>query len=263
MTVTEMNLAKIYIEEDLFPREIASWEQRDYGFLFYSQTNKDSYDSNHAVIFRDQIDDIDGVLDDLVEFYKEKGITPSIYQSISDDGYFAEIEKQLAEHGFDCWTEPQKYMVLTEKNTIIPNPAIAVQRVSEWDDEYSTEIFEKAGEPWEIDVAKNSLHNSNTLFFVAFHNNRPVGMTRCHITDGVCRVDYLLVSKESRNIGVGRALIHCFVEYCNTNETAVCYLWPDGDTAEKIYYEAGFRHIETKLAGRAAYKDNIHSTEKP
>ena len=37
----------------------------------------------------------------------------------------------------------------------------------------------------------------------------------CHVTNDICRVDYLLVSKESRNVGVGRAIIYKFVEYCH------------------------------------------------
>lgn len=246
-----MNLEKIYVEEDLFPREITSWEKREYGYLFYNEENKDSYDSNHALIFRESVSDLKQVLTDIVRFYTEKGIRPNLYQSIRDEGYFEAVKKELADCGFESWTESQKYMVLSEKNTITPNPAVVVERVSEWKEEYGTEIFEKAGEPWEIDVAKRALMNRNTLFYVAFYQGKPVGMTNCHVTDGVCRVDYLLVSKECRNIGVGRALINCFVKDCDARKFALCYLWPDGETAERIYYEAGFRHIETKQAGRA------------
>lgn len=100
-------------------------------------------------------------------------------------------------------------------------------------------------------MVKRALRNDNTLFFVAFYKEKPVGMTYCHMTDGVCRVDYLLVSKEHRNIGVGRALISSFVEYCISGKIANCYLWPNGETAEKIYEEAGFRYVETRQAGRA------------
>ena len=32
-----MNFEKMYLEEDLFPREITSYEKRDYGFLFYNE----------------------------------------------------------------------------------------------------------------------------------------------------------------------------------------------------------------------------------
>ena len=64
----------------------------------------------------------------------------------------------------------------------------------------------------------------------------------------------VLVTKESRNIGVGRAIIYKFVEYCHLNKITNCYLWPDGETAERIYYQAGFRYVETKQAGRAIYR---------
>ena len=255
-----MDLSKIYNEEDLFPREITMWEKKDYGFLFYNEENKDSFDSNHAVIFRDKIsDNLEQVLNDILVFYKEKGIRPSIYQSICEEGYFHEIKKELLSCGFEYWTEEQKYMVLLEKNSIKSNKEVEVYKICEWKEEYGTEIFVKAGEPWEIDVARRSLLNHNTLFFVAFYNSKPVGMTHCHIADGVCRVDYLLVSKEFRKIGVGRALINSFVDYCNANQIDNCYLWPDGETAEKIYYEAGFRYVETKQAGRAVYNDNLAS----
>ena len=248
-----MNLEKIYNEEDLFPREITGWEEREYGLLFYNEDNKDSYDSNHAIIFKNKVTDLEQVLEDIVRFYTEKGIRPNIYQSISDEGYFEEMKSVLSDGGFESWTEPQKYMVLFGENTIIPNQEVVVQKVSEWKEEYDVEIFEKAGEPWEIEVAKKSLKNSNTLFFIAFYDGIPVGMTYAHINDDVCRVNYLLVAKECRNRGVGRALISSLVEYCNANQIDNCFLWTDGETAEKIYYEAGFRYIETKQAGRATY----------
>ena len=81
-----------------------------------------------------------------------------------------------------------------------------------------------------------------------------------HVTDEVCRVDYLLVSSSYRKMGIGRTLINAFVEYCKENKISPCYLWPDGESAEKIYVEAGFRHAETKLAGRAKLlnKESYH-----
>lgn len=246
-----MDLAKIYLEEDLFPKDITSWIERPYGFLFYNDENKESYDSNHALVFRNRVTELDQVLEDIVQFYSEKGIRPSIYQSIADDGYFEHISDELIRHGFSFWTEPQNYMVLLGENKIQPNPNINVQKVTRWDDAFATHIFEAAGEPWEIDVARKALDKANTLFFVAYDNSVPVGMTHCHVADGVCRVDYLLVATNCRNKGVGRALIHYFVEYCVQNHIENCYLWPDGETAANIYQEAGFRTVAVKQAGRA------------
>ena len=58
-----MDLNKMYMEEDLFPREIALYEKRSYGLLFYNEENKDSYDSNHAIIFRKNVTELKPVLD--------------------------------------------------------------------------------------------------------------------------------------------------------------------------------------------------------
>ncbi len=248
-----MNMRNIYIEEDLFPREIALCKERNYGLLFYCEENKDSYDSNHAVIYKERTSDLRQVLHDVVQFYRNRGLTPVIFQSILDDGYFEEIKQELTECGFASWSETQKYMVLCEDNVIPQNKNITVQKISVWNHEYGTEIFEKANEPWEIGVTERALQNENTLFFVAFCGKHPAGMIRCHLTEDICRVDYLLVSKEYRNIGVARALVKTFVEYCKDQNITNCYLWPDGKTAEKIYYEAGFRTVETKQAGRAEY----------
>ena len=90
-----MNLLKIYREEDLFPREFTVFSVREYGLLFYNDNNKDSYDSNHAIIFKDRINDVAKTLEDITEFYRDKGIKPTIYQSITDNGFFESIREEL------------------------------------------------------------------------------------------------------------------------------------------------------------------------
>ena len=96
------------------------------------------------------------------------------------------------------------------------------------------------------------IKNPNTMFFVAYYKNHPVGMTYVHVRDGVCRYDYILVSKEHRRIGMARALMNTLVEYCKEQGIEICYLWPAGESAERIYVEAGFRTVAVKKAGRAA-----------
>ena len=67
-----MNLSDCYLEEDLFPKIFTDYEERNYGILFYNEDNKDSFDSNHAVIYRDKTEDLPGVLSDIVRFYSSK-----------------------------------------------------------------------------------------------------------------------------------------------------------------------------------------------
>ena len=114
-------------------------------------------------------------------------------------------------------------------------------------------LYEAAGEPWEIAVARRQLENPNTLYFAAYVEDRPVGAIYGHVNgEGICRIDYLLVATAHRGRGLGRALTHAFVTHCREKDIP-CALWPDGDTPRRIYEEAGFRYVETRFAGRASW----------
>lgn len=245
-----MDLQDCYVEEDLFPKIFTGYEERDYGILFYNTDNKDSFDSNHAVIYKDRIQDLQKVLTDIVSFYKTKGSRPIIYQSMLDDNWFDEIKDELAAAGFKSWIEDQEYMLQTDVNRIIPNPEIVVDKVSEWSDEIEN-VFIEAEEPWEIMVAKKTLAYPKAWMFAASLNGKIIGLLYGHRSDRACRVDYLLVSKKHRKTGAGRALFYKYVEWCRQNGIWNTYIWPDGDTPKRIYEEGGYRIVEIRKAGRA------------
>lgn len=248
-----MNMHPFYREEDLFPREFTHLAPRPWGILYYNEENPDSYDSNHALIFREQADDLPAVLAEIADFYLSQGMKPIIYQSILDDGWFGEIGEALSAAGFRSWQEAQHWMLLTEDSAIQPDVSADIRRVTAWTDDLAVHLYEAAGEPWEIAVAKRQLENPNTLYFAAYVADKPVGAIYGHVNDeGICRIDYLLVATAHRGRGLGRALTHFFVRHCRENAIP-CALWPDGDTPRRIYEEAGFRFIRTMMAGRAAW----------
>lgn len=250
-----MDLKKCYLLEDLFPKSFADYEERSYGILFYNITNKDSYDSNHAVIFRDKINNLSETLKDIISFYHERGINPTIYQSTQDSGYFGEIKEELCKAGFDSWLEEQRFMVLKEENTIVPNEKLVVKKTEKWDDSL-VQIFLEAEEPWEIEVVKRALCNPNTVLWVVYLEEKPIGFLYCLMDGDICRGNYVLVSKQHRNVGAGRTLTYHYVRWCKENGIRIVFHWPDGEHPEKIYYDAGFRYVETVHAGRASYRNN-------
>ncbi len=250
---SKMNIQDGYVEEDLFPKIFTEYEERDYGILFYNMKNKDSFDSNHAVIYKDRIHDLQRVLADIVQFYEEKGIRPIIYQSMLDDNWFDEIKDELTSAGFESWVEDQEYMLQADVNRIIPNPGIVVRKVSEWSDAIEN-VFVEAEEPRGILVAKKTLAYPKTWMFVASLNGKTIGLLYGHISERACRVDYLLVSKKHRKTGAGRALFYSYVEWCRQNGIENVYIWPDGDTPKRIYEEGGYRVVEVRKAGRAVYR---------
>ncbi len=250
----QMNLQDCYVEEDLFPKIFTGYEERDYGILFYNTENKDSFDSNHAVIYRDRIHDLPRVLADITGFYQAKGSRPIIYQSMLDDNWFDEIKDELAAAGYKSWVEDQEYMLPSGSNLIAPNPEITVTKVSEWNDGIEN-VFAEAEEPWEIMVAKKTLAYPKGWMFAASINNKTVGLLYGHRSERACRVDYLLVSKQHRKTGAGRALFYHYVEWCRQNGIENTYIWPDGDTPKRIYEEGGYRIVEVRKAGRAVLAD--------
>ena len=252
----QMNLQDCYVEEDLFPKIFTGYEERDYGILFYNTENKDSFDSNHAVIYRDRVHDLPRVLADITGFYQAKGSRPIIYQSMLDDNWFDEIKGELAAAGYESWVEDQEYMLPSGNNRIIPNPEITVTKVSEWNDEIEN-VFAEAEEPWEIMVAKRTLAYPKGWMFAASLNKKTVGLQYGHRSEKACRVDYLLVSKQHRKTGAGRALFYHYVEWCKQNGIENTYIWPDGDTPKRIYEEGGYRIVEVRKAGRAVLNERV------
>ena len=249
-----MDMTPFYREEDLFPREFTQAIPRPWGILYHNPDNPDSYDSNHALIFRDRVDDLPAVLREIADFYHSRGLKAILYQSILDDGWFGEIAPVLSAAGYRSWQEVQHWMLLQADSAI--TAAADVRRVTAWSEDLAVHLYEAAGEPWEIAVAKRQLANPNTLFFAACEDGKPVGAIYGHVNDeGVCRIDYLLVATAHRGKGLGRALTHCFVRHCREHAIP-CALWPDGDTPRRIYEEAGFRFVRTLMAGRAVLEQH-------
>ena len=112
------DMTPFYREEDLFPREFTNACERPWGMMYHNPDNPDSYDSNHALIFRDRVTALPAVLREIADFYLSRGMPPIIYQSILDDGWFGEIAGELSAAGFRSWQEEQRWMVLTEDSAI-------------------------------------------------------------------------------------------------------------------------------------------------
>ncbi len=249
-----MDMTPFYREEDLFPREFTRAIRRPWGMLYFNEDNPDSYDSNHALIFRDRADDLSAVLSEIAAFYRSRGLRPILYQSILDDGWFGEIAGELARAGFHAWQEEQRWMLLTQESRITARAD--VRRVTAWTEDLAIHLYEAAGEPWEIAVARRQLENPNTLYFAAFEEDKPVGAIYGHVNDeGIVRIDYLLVAPAHRRKGLGRALTDAFVRHCRENRLP-CALWPDGEGPRRIYEEAGFRFVAAKMAGRACLRED-------
>lgn len=245
----------IKLEEDMFPKTFTNFIEEDFGILFYNEQNKNSYDSNHALIYKNKVTDLDSILNFITEFYINKNINPSIYQAVEDEGYFKENEDIFKKHGYSIWIEgPNNFMTLTAENNIKSSNKLDIKLITEWDERIATDICVPSGESHEIEVIKSSIKSINYRVFVGYSQNKAVAITYFHISENnCCRFDYIIISKDYRNNGFARELLSYVTDYCRENNLKNCFQWPAHKTSERICYEAGFRHLFSAEAGRASY----------
>ncbi len=245
----------IQLEEDIFPRAFTNFEDRAFGILFYNENNKNSYDSNHALIYKNRISDLGSVLDYITKFYSTKNIKPNIYQAIGDEGYFKSNEAIFKKHAYSVWVEgPNDFMILKDENIIKSNNQLDIKLINEWDERIAVDICIPSNETHEIEVIKSSIKSKSYRVFIGYMESKAVAITYFHISEyDCCRFDYIIISKDFRNRGYAREIISYATDYCRENNLRNCFQWPAHKTSERICYEAGFRHLFSAEAGRASY----------
>jgi len=151
--------------ETNFPELFAIKIIKEYGFIFYNDENKDSYDSNHAILFPDCITNLSNVLDDITQFYVDKHITPRIYQPFINK-YFEKNKDLFVNKGYIINEYGiNKYMFLGKTNTLITNEHTKCKILTQWDQDIDKNIFMPSGEEYEIPVVKKYLEKVKLFYF--------------------------------------------------------------------------------------------------
>ena len=248
MEITDKIINSIKKEEIFFPKTFASYEEKDYGILFYMADNKDSYDGNHACIYPEKIMDLGKVLDDITAFYKKLDRTASIYHPFKKD-YFKDNIEILRAHGYTYTAEDDhRVMLLDAENAIKTPKRMDIHVLRDWDERVAADILIPSGEPWEIEVTKRRAQSENSYLFIGHIVNKAVAYTDIHISEhGNTRFDYIVTAKEHRGNGYASELLSFVVEFCKQNAFPVCWQW--AGPSENICHKAGFREAFTMEAG--------------
>lgn len=238
-----------------FPKLFASYEEKSYGILFYNENDKDSHDSNHAILYPEKIGKLSDILNEIKDFYLEKGIEPRIYHPYVK-GYFADNKKVFEDAGFEIiMYGDSKFMLLTEENEIEQVSCLDIKRITHWDERIVRDIYLPNDEEYEIEVEKVFLKNNNYYLFVGFLDDKIVSMVSFHLSEYNCtRFNYIVTAPSQRGKGYARYVISQAVEFCRENKFPNCFQWPMHDTSQRISTQAGFRVAFQEEAGAAVYK---------
>jgi len=231
-------------EEQEFPKLFASYAEMEYGLLFYNEKEKESYDSNHAIIYPDKITDFEAVISEIKDFYIRKEIVPRLYQPFVE-GYFFDRKELLEKHGYNVeMYGKNKFMLLSEESTLEIQERLAIRRIKKWDERISLDVYQPSNEDYGIEVEKSSLKNENYYLFAGFLGNEIATIVAFHESSyGCTRFDYILTAPKHRGKGYAREILSYATDYCKQNGIKNCFQWPAHETSEKMCREAGFEDL--------------------
>lgn len=238
-------------EEIDFPKRFASYEEKEYGILFYMPDNKDSYDGNHVCIYPERITELGTVLDDISAFYRKLGIRASIYHPF-EKNYFKDNLETLNAHGYRFTPEDDhRVMLLTAQNSIDTPKRLDIRVLDSWDERVASDILIPSGEPWETEVTRKRIGQEGAYLFVGYIDGKAVVYSDIHKSEhGNTRFDYIVTANEHRGKGYASELLSFMAEYCKNNDFPICWQW--AGPSEHICYKAGFREAFTIEAGYAS-----------
>jgi GNAT superfamily N-acetyltransferase len=257
--LTEQQKTILRQQENEYPKLFTLCRETSYGYLFYNEDNKDSYDSNHAILLPEHIDDLGAALDEITAFYTGKQIASAIYHPLTQ-GYLRENEDVLISHGYATTLEPdRRVFVLCEDSVIVWNDSLDVRRITEWDNRITNNILRPNEQEYEAAVSAEKLRHEGCYTFAGYRGDKAVVYADFHVSPlGCTRFDYIVTAKDERGKGYAQQLMHKVTEFLREQNFPLCATWFANATSERLNVEVGFRPTDlTFEAGYATYGGRI------
>ncbi len=247
-------IEKILKTEIEYPKEFSTYIEKDFGVLFYNPEKKNFHTANHAVVYPDKVTDFKAVLEEVRDFYLDRGIIPRLYQPYTD-GFLMNNAMLLRTSGYDIQSYGQtKFMLLTGENKIQKKVRLDIKELKEWDERIAFDIMIPNNNMQAIHQVKSNCSNPKFRVFAAYIQERAVSLASIFYSDnGVAKLDSLETAEEIRGKGYARELINDMVEIHKKESGIPLYLWPLNVTSERLCTDAGFRTLFKAELASAIY----------
>lgn len=244
---------KRMLETELkFPQRFTNMVQRNYGFIFFNEGNKRSYDSNHAVIT--DLIGVESSVRDVESFYKSKGINPRIYNGYIP-GELDKLRPSFANNGFTLEIMPDKFFVHNSSSMLKPIAGLRIQRVRSLTIDLMEAIAVEFGGDYTIRVVERHLHHPSYHLLCGYRNDEVVSLASVSIFAGYSRVDDVYTRAAFRGHGFAGALLHHLIEYHRQLSHNHLYLYSASPDSIRVYQKAGFSEVVPGYESWMAYKD--------
>ncbi|MDD2331203.1 MAG: GNAT family N-acetyltransferase [Candidatus Cloacimonetes bacterium] len=251
MTIA-FNVNRLIETELNFAKRFTNVTPKPYGLIYWNEANKESHDSNHAIIT--DFVGVEASLKDIVNFYKAKGITPRLYPSLKDKELDI-LSQPLENHGFILNHHPNKYYLHERESSITPAAGVHIERIRQMTTQLRDYIIANQQGEHTIKVVQRHLSHPNYHLLGAFVADELVAVASVNIFAGYSRVDDVHTHISYRGKGYSSALIHYLVSYHKRQSENHLYLYSSMPEAIRVYEKAGFIQIPHEFRFWTAYKN--------
>jgi len=245
------NLKRMIDTELHFASRFTNVTLKDWGLLFWNEGNKESWDSNHAIIIDSM--GIESTIREILSFYKAKGITPRIYPSLRQNELDL-LKPYLLNHEFQIDELPVHYFLHENESRIEPVSGIHFERIRHMDEQLQDFIITGEGGNWTIKVAQRHLQHPAYHLLGGYVQDNLVCVASVNVFAGYTRVDDVMTHPFYRGKGYSSAMIHHLIKYHRTINDNHLYLYSSVPEAIKIYEKAGFNPLPERFQVFNAYK---------
>lgn len=244
---------KRMLETELrFPQRFTNMVQRNYGFIFYNEGNKRSYDSNHAVIT--DLIGVESSVRDIESFFKSKGINPRIYNAYIP-GELDKLRPSFANNGFTLQIMPDKFFIHDQPSKHTPVSGLRIQRVKNLTIDLMEAIALEFGGDFTIRVAERHLHHPSYHLLCGYLNDEVVSLASVGIFAGYSRVDDVYTRAAFRGRGFAGGILHYLIDYHRQISSNHLYLYSASPESIRVYQKAGFSEVVPGYESWMAHKE--------
>jgi len=224
---------------------------KSYGLIYFNEANKESHDSNHAIIT--DFVGVEAALKDIAFFYKSRGITPRIYASLKDNE-LSQLLPHLQKQGFIVDMTNNSYFLHETESIIQPVHGVYFDRLMQVRTDITELVLQNGFGDWAVKVLERHLRHPGYHLLGGFYDEELVTIASLNVFEGYTRVDDVLTHVFYRGRGYSSALINHLVKYHKDISENHLYLYSAVPEAIKVYERAGFVKLPHNLVTWQAYK---------
>jgi ribosomal protein S18 acetylase RimI-like enzyme len=183
------------------------------GAVVFTAERDDAPEFDLALIYRVAAADADAILGRIVDHFRERRRHPRLCLTPFSEP--AGWPDRLRQAGFVETDERDDYVILPERNRLVGNPAVVVERAVMPDDADRFSAIQVVGfdvpaehREWDRVLARRHLAAGNHLFYLASLDGQTVGASRSiHLPGGLAGLSALATLPAARGRRVGASLL--------------------------------------------------------